>query len=153
MLLRRKKNIIQQMNWLTLHLFFKMIWHVSSFQGMTTRVACFLQCFQTFSHNFRQYMIQASVFCGPNLPDPIFPLLLFRLLLCLRTIWKSLDDAFVSGSASCHWMLFRNTKATQKVDIHINSNIKNRENVVPVLQQMSTKRCYNNSKSKVNLSP
>lgn len=41
-----------------------------------------------------------------------------------RTIWKALDDTFVSGSSSGHWVLFRNTKAMQKADIYINSNIK-----------------------------
>lgn len=75
--------------------------------------------------------------------------LLLRLWLCLRAIWKALDDTFVPGSSSGHWILFRNTKAAAEGNIYINSNIKGCHNVALVLQHVSTKQCYNKPKSKI----
>lgn len=73
--------------------------------------------------------------------------LLVRLRLSSCAIWKAVDDTFVSGSSSGHWMLFRNTKAKKEGNIYINSNIKGCNNVAPHCSMSQQ------SEGKTNLNP
>lgn len=56
--------------------------------------------------------------------------------LCLCTIWKALDDTFVPGSRSGHWVLFRNTKENAEGNIYISSDIKGCNNAACVNKTM-----------------
>lgn len=125
--------LIQQRKLSTLHLF---LYHfpygfLKSSQCSRTFSDClFPAVLQNLSHNFSRRFYFAKMTQHPlSVLHPSYWLLwlwlfltwtfhrnslLARLRLRSCAIWKVLDDTFVSGSRSAHWILFRNTKAKQK---------------------------------------